>query len=86
MGDLFQTASKHNGDDGSGPSVRETAVPCVENVSCEKDEVLGCMVELKAVNSMFMSPQMSSKMCLSRDTLDTRLPIMLVSQQNVSRG
>lgn len=52
----------------------------MENVSCEKNEVPGCIVELKAVNSMLMSPPMSSKMCLSQNTLETRLPIVLVSQ------
>lgn len=45
--------------------------PCVENVSCEKNEVPGYIVELKAVNSMLMSPPMSSKMCLSQNTLET---------------
>lgn len=69
-GNLFQTASERDGERASGPSARGDWCPSrVENVSCEKDEVLGCVVELKAVNSMLMSLQMSSKMCLSRTTL-----------------
>lgn len=61
----FKQASKHDGKGASSPSARETGVPCVENVSCEKNEVPGCMAELKAVNSVLMSPPMSSKMSLS---------------------
>lgn len=80
MGDLLQAASECDREDASGPSARKTGVPCVENVYWKEDEVLGCLVELGAVNSTLMNPQIFSKMCLSRNTLETRLCIVQLSK------